>query len=274
MNILGLHFGHDAAACVVMNGTVRSCILRERLTRIKHAISLDLRTIECALETAGIGVSQVDLVAITSTQDIELIIDDPKRFSVSFARHANHAPKTALEDWIDRNGLTIGDLLTSPFLDTFYDPTWAGTLRHRSYSHFFPEHKGRRKESFAVTPWLNQFIHRQNWCRNLTLEGLAGVEPTGEEVSHSARTELHFPVTVSLEGRKIPGYFISHHAAHGASSFYSSPFTSSMVLTHDGYGVGANEQTGILFWGEGNALYPILPTNSLLVIFTKWCHLV
>ena len=259
MNILGLHFGHDAAACIVSNGIVKSCILRERLTRIKHAISLDLRTIESALEAAGIGVNQVDLVSITSTQDIELIIDDPERFSVSFARHADHAPKTALEDWINRKGMNIADFLTSPFLDTFYDPTWQGTLRHRAYSHFFPEHKGRSKESFAVTPWLNQFIHRPNWCRNLTLEGLSRLEASELEFSQNDRTELHYPVTVSLEGREIPGYFVSHHAAHGASSFYNSPYASSMVLTHDGYGVGTNEQTGMLFLGEGNALYPILP---------------
>lgn len=259
MIILGLHFGHDAAVCVVVNGTVKSCILRERITRIKHAISLDLRTIQCALDSAGIEVNQVDLVSITSTQDIELIIDDPKRFSVSFTRHADHTHETALEDWIKRNGTKFDDLLTSPFLDTFYDPTWHGTLRHRAYSHFFPEYKGRSKESFAVTPWLNQFIYRSSWCRNLTLEGLSKLEASELEFSKNNRAELHYPVTVFLEGRDIPGYFVSHHGAHAASSFYNSPYVSSMVFTHDGYGVGTNEQTGMILWGEENALYPILP---------------
>lgn len=259
MNILGLHFGHDAAACVVIDGIVKSCILRERLTRIKHAISLDLRTIECALEAAGINANQVDLVAITSTQDIELIIDDPKRFSVSFTRHPDHAAKTPLEDWIEYKGMSIEDFLTSPFLDTFYDPTWQGTLRHRAYSHFFPEHKGRLKESFNFIPWLNQFIYRPNWCHNLTLEGLSGLDLSRLDFSQGSRNEMHYPVTVFLDEHEIPGYFVSHHAAHGASSFYNSPYASSMVLTHDGYGVGTNEKTGIVFWGNGNALYPVLP---------------
>jgi carbamoyltransferase len=218
-----------------------------------------MRTIESALTAAEISANQVDLVAITSTQDIELIIDDPERFSVSFTRHTGHSRDSPLEDWINRSGKSIEEILTAPFLDTFYDPTWLGTLRHRSYCHFFPEHKSRSKESFTVIPWLNRFIHRPNWCRALTLDGLYRLESGELEFSQSSRNELHYPVTVSLDECDIPGYFVSHHAAHGASSFYNSSCNSAIVLTHDGYGVGADEQTGIIFWGDGSALYPILP---------------
>jgi carbamoyltransferase len=61
MNVLGLHFGHDAAACVLRDGRIASYVLRERHARIKHAISLDLATITKALAAAGITPEEVDL---------------------------------------------------------------------------------------------------------------------------------------------------------------------------------------------------------------------
>jgi carbamoyltransferase len=77
MNVLGLQFGHDAGAAVVRDGRVASFVLRERHSRIKHAMSLDIATIELALNEAGIGEAEIDYVAITSTQKTELIARDP-----------------------------------------------------------------------------------------------------------------------------------------------------------------------------------------------------
>ncbi|HET6222055.1 MAG TPA: carbamoyltransferase N-terminal domain-containing protein, partial [Dongiaceae bacterium] len=68
MNILGLQFGHDAGAVVLRDGEVASFVLRERYNRVKHAMSLDVETIERALAEAGIGESDIDYCAITSTQ--------------------------------------------------------------------------------------------------------------------------------------------------------------------------------------------------------------
>ena len=77
MNILGLQFGHDAGAAVLRDGRVASFVLRERLSRTKHALSLDVATIERALADAGLGESDIDYCAITSTQKAELIGRDP-----------------------------------------------------------------------------------------------------------------------------------------------------------------------------------------------------
>ena len=39
-NILGLHFGHDGAACVLRNGEIAGYVLRERSNRVKHALGI------------------------------------------------------------------------------------------------------------------------------------------------------------------------------------------------------------------------------------------
>ena len=103
MIILGLHFGHDAAAAVLCNGLVLSCVLRERHSRIKHAISLEASTIDQALSAAGVRSRDVDCVAITSTQGIELIIDDTSRLSISLRRHAQAQGRSTLEELCARS---------------------------------------------------------------------------------------------------------------------------------------------------------------------------
>ena len=45
MNISGLHFGHDAAVCVLRDGKVAAYVLRERHNRVKHAVSLQAANI-------------------------------------------------------------------------------------------------------------------------------------------------------------------------------------------------------------------------------------
>ena len=40
-------------------------------------------------------------------------------------------------------------------------------------------------------------------------------------------------VNVKIAGRVIPGYFVNHHVAHGASTFYTSNFERSAIFTLD-----------------------------------------
>ena len=85
MNILGLHFGHDAAVCVLHNGEIASYVLRERYNRVKHALGLSDFDIDAALEAASLTIQDIDRIAITSTQDVELMTN---RIEVSkFSSH-------------------------------------------------------------------------------------------------------------------------------------------------------------------------------------------
>lgn len=59
----------------------------------------------------------------------------------------------------------------------------------------------------------------------------------------------------ALRGRRpLRVYYIDHHLAHCASTFFVSPFEESAILTQDGYG----ERTCTLFArGEGNSITPL-----------------
>ncbi|MCG3175928.1 MAG: nebramycin 5' synthase [Candidatus Omnitrophica bacterium] len=63
MNILGLSaFYHDSAACLVTDGRIVAAAQEERFTRKKHDEAFPARAIEYCLSSAGLKISDVDLV--------------------------------------------------------------------------------------------------------------------------------------------------------------------------------------------------------------------
>ena len=96
MNVLGLHFGHDAAVAVLCDGCTASYLVRERHNRAKHALSLDLSLIRLGLQDAGIGIADVDCVAICSTQGYGIVADDASSLAISLESHEGHGGQSTL----------------------------------------------------------------------------------------------------------------------------------------------------------------------------------
>lgn len=51
--------------------------------------------------------------------------------------------------------------------------------------------------------------------------------------NHTFKTSFHLNIRIEGYNRTIPGYFIDHHTAHAASSFFTSPFKESAIFTAD-----------------------------------------
>ena len=63
MIILGLYFGHNAAACVLKDGEVLINWELERFTRIKHDFGFSQEFIDKTLEHCGLTMNDVDHIA-------------------------------------------------------------------------------------------------------------------------------------------------------------------------------------------------------------------
>lgn len=63
MNILGIHDGHTATACLLCDGRVVGMISEERLNRVKNQGGMPARSIQWLLETAGLSRDSIDLAA-------------------------------------------------------------------------------------------------------------------------------------------------------------------------------------------------------------------
>ncbi len=63
MKILGIScFYHDSAACLVVDGDIRSAVHEERFTRIKHDSSFPKNAIKYCLDNDGIKINDLDLI--------------------------------------------------------------------------------------------------------------------------------------------------------------------------------------------------------------------
>lgn len=258
MNILGLHFGHDAAVCILRDGKIASYVLRERHSRIKHAISLEFKTIQCAMDEAQLRWDQIDYCAITSTQNVELIIDDPVAFSIRLEQHPKHLAPCAMGDLIQAQKIDPKGLLVHSLMEIFYEPRNANSYLYRHYGHAFPEHRTRQRENFSWIGTLDNFVNSPDWS-DAALNQIAATDYSAIFRNESVPYGFHYPLSVRVAGHELPGYFIAHHMAHAASNFYQSGFDKAAILTHDGFANGIGYLSGMFLWGEGHRIRPIAP---------------
>jgi carbamoyltransferase len=263
MIILGLHFGHDATASVIKDGEILSWVLRERHSRIKHAISLDVETVDKALVAAGITALDVDCCAITSTQGMELITDDPEKLSVSLDVHTNHNAPMPLYDLLLIQNKINPDLFSTSLIPLLYGEPDPNNFCRLIFAKLFPEHKTRKKEDVNFTPWLDNYAYNPIWNTEPTLDDLA-MKNLGDITGNDAmRLGFHYPAVLSLYGENIPAYFVHHHAAHAASGYYLSGFSDAAILTHDGFSDARGYQNGMFYYGNKNRIYPVSPHHLM-----------
>lgn len=266
MNILGLNFGHDAAVAVLRDGHVAANLLRERQTGVKHALGLDRETVLAALAEAGLGVADIDWVAVTSTQNCEYIFDGTGTLTFRFETDAaSHRHGTPMQRRMERPGFDLHSAMFSNFLRFLYEKpadSWDSRLRREVY----PEHG---HHTAATVPVLSQYLHhypiRREWRRPCGLEAL-GRRRYYARLLHPREADhprLVCPLTVELEGRRIPAYMVDHHIGHAAAAYYASGADGAAILTQDGFGdfdpVHAPAGMGLFCLGRGNRVLPLAP---------------
>ena len=243
---------------MVRDGHVAAYVLRERHCRTKHAISLQFENIEAAVRAAQLRWDQIDYCAITSTQNIELIIDDPANFSITLDPHPNHQAPCTLADLVRAQNIDPASMVAQSLMDIFYNPRLRESYLYHHYGHAFPEHRNRQPGDFTRFGWIDQQINSSLWTE-MTLDQIAVADFSSLMGDDGLRYGCHFPVTVNLAGRVVAGYYIGHHAAHAAANYYQSGFDQAAILSHDGGAAGPSFLSGMFFRAEGSRIYPIVP---------------
>lgn len=234
MNILGLHFGHDASVAVVKANRLVSCVERERVVRLKHAIGLTRQDVMAALEAAGLRVEDIDYCAITSTQNIEYIFTEHDLFSfeIDGSPPDDRSKSTRVLELAQANA-------------------------NHPYVHRLTDDLKLAEKGTAVGS-VEDFIRIPEWEKGRKLSAIGQLivsNPFAESMAQS----MQVPVTLKLAGRKIPGWLMSHHFAHAACAFYLSEFQSSDILTQDGSLPNTGYWNGMCYYGTGKKLYPVMP---------------
>ncbi len=67
MKILGVRFGHDSAAALIVDGEIVADVAEERFTRCKNDTTFPLKAIKYCLQAGGISSENIDVLAIPTT---------------------------------------------------------------------------------------------------------------------------------------------------------------------------------------------------------------
>lgn len=285
--ILALQIGHDATVTVMRDGHIIAHVHGERFTGLRHQYGIDQHTIKGALNEANIAELDVDLVAITFTQQMPALIFGSdylyiEQVAVGLCDQSRAEP-------IARRGtptplLELGRaekaqservlLLDHPFFSQSATPPQSSFLRRIS-----PQHDGHdyimsvcRGRSKSVP---QSVLKSGDWVAYDFLSPRFGEEVFGRRRSYQdqivyladrlssiqAGISLEAPtfhefVEVRLGGHRLPAILIDHHIAHACSSYFSSNGEQAIVLSHDG---GTGMESGLVSFACNGKLVPIGP---------------
>ncbi len=65
MKILGIHFGHDSNAAVIVDGKIIADVQEERFNRVKHSADIPINSIKYCLEQVRLEINDLDVIAVS-----------------------------------------------------------------------------------------------------------------------------------------------------------------------------------------------------------------
>ena len=256
-----MHFGHDGAISIIKDGKVLSYISRERTSRVKHAIGITTNELDLALAEAQIKINDIDYCTVVSTQNMEILNGLINDFHISFDNHKDHTNPSPLKTIFKESNINVSDLLSFQLKDLFQSKKLKDSLQYKNFSKACPEKERIANNSLASTGYLDNYVMLKRWKDGASLNEMAMFDASSFLENEKIRNGFHYPVSISLRGKSIAGYFINHHIAHAASCYYSSGFQDSAIMTHDGFGNGVGYHSGLILYGKDNILYPLSPNH-------------
>lgn len=264
--VLGLSLGHDASATVVKNGKIISHVLRERHSGYRHHYGIDQQTIELALKESSCLLEDINYCAITVTQELPALIEnkdfftfkekldnDNKSIQVHIdcqktRQHSPHRQKFHHDFRIKTEKLITGTFTNKDKKVDIVQNFFNGWEEIRK----LPKDIGNDWELIFYTPPIYGPL---SWKDAMKMDELP--IRIKQFINDGALDAcLYREIRVLINGKRLPGFFISHHLAHASSSYYSSPFEKSLIFTHDG---GGGIESGFVFVGQNNFIFPVGP---------------
>ena len=256
--ILGLHFGHDASITVLIDGQIGSFVQRERLSRIKHAYSLDRNTLDTALSRAKIDITDIDAVAVTSTQGSEPLLVNLPGVSLHYDAATEIGRPSTLLGSLEDEAAVLKMCVPSMSERVLGQPRDPKT--HPAFEHYLAEYQNIPFNKLRRFPWLEVHAEMPGWKAPQGMDSLKKINIEERLSDDRCWLGFHYPMQITIDGHKLPGVRLDHHFAHAASSYYRSGSEHALVLTNDGYGGRRLPfANGGIYIGAGNRLSALAP---------------
>jgi carbamoyltransferase len=240
MLVLSINFGHDASLCLFNDGELIDFLELERESRLKHHIGIPSKRIEDYLNRNGVSWSKVDFVCLCGTQWWGNFSSSDFSIQYEFCDgHSNYFEPSPL--W---------DLQYYRFGDNDGGVTYREQIKQQDI---------KCNPSPVRINWLLNTMDRPGASGGDAISRLVyDYQNLNEQKSKQIQARNFCPLFVNWNGRKVPGFFVDHHAAHANyAAFYSRE--NSIIATHDGgLPVTPYNSGGIYLNFYDKAVYPIV----------------
>jgi carbamoyltransferase len=182
MNILGINAYHgDASAALVVDGQLVAAVEEERFNRIKHWAGFPAESIRYCLEYAGIGMQDVEHVAISFNPSANL----GKRLAFVAM---NRPSFSAIVDRLKRQGKTLG------IEDQLAKATGVERLKINARIHRIEHHQTHVAAGFLISPFEVAAV--------LSVDGMGDFTSTltahGQGTSWQELDRVYFPHSIGF----------------------------------------------------------------------------
>lgn len=186
MRILGLSaYYHDSAAALIVDGHVVGAAQEERFTRKKHDAGFPIHAIRYCLETAGLGLADIDSIVFYDKPFLkfERLVET----YLAFAPRGFRSFRMAIPLWL-REKLFLRHLLEQELKKQGLPADWRGQLL------FSEHHLSHAASTFFPSPFENAAV--------LTMDGVGEWATTSAAIGRGHQLEIvkeiHFPHSIGL----------------------------------------------------------------------------
>lgn len=149
MNILGIGgpFGHDPAACLIVDGELVAAVEEERLVRVKHARKMPCEeSVKYCLDVAGLTPAEIDFVAYPW---------DPEKYAAEKARYIKRIWRSH-PSRVSR--VFTGAFARHPRRHLFHTLAAAGFDPHRTKIQYVEHHVAHAAASALYSGWVESAL--------------------------------------------------------------------------------------------------------------------
>ena len=212
MIILGINDGHDASACIMVDGRVISAVAEERLVRRKHMLGFPAKSIDQVLSSAGVTPAEIDKIAVSSVhlppkyqyvrRDVTFTVKDYLREQTDYWYPIFYEGKSPNYNDIFQDKLEIGDQAFDQTLISDEDDAIGFNKareklicdrlgKNRDKVKFYDHHGCHAYYAFGAMPWREQrtLIYTADGAGD-NANGTVWLSEPGKQLKSLARTEL------------------------------------------------------------------------------------
>jgi carbamoyltransferase len=234
MFILGINAYHgDAAAAIIKDGKLLAAVEEERFNRVKHCAGFPAESVRYCLETAGIGIEEVEHVGVSRDPSAHLhkkILFAASRAAKQIGGGRREAGGRRQEAGGRRQGAE-GRGRTAGAADVV-ELQGAGIGKEGNGSDEQGNGGNGQKRGLGIFAQVKDRLNNAAKVRDL-------------------KDDLVRALGASKGSLRAQFHNIEHHRAHLASSFYVSPFERAALLSIDGFGDFVSTMWAV---GEGNSI--------------------